>query len=71
MTLAFFQKGNLNCINEQSGVQQRHVTHSFFVTVTKAMIGHVAPDGRRQERMTQKVILEKPFFQVCVLAQGN
>lgn len=48
-TLAFFQKGNLNCINEQSGVQQRSVTHSFFVPVTKAMIGHVAAYGRRGE----------------------
>lgn len=56
----------LDCINEWSGVQQKSVTRSFFVTVTKATTVHVAPDGRGQERMTQKVILENPFFQSCV-----
>lgn len=67
----FFQKSNLNCINEQSGVQQRSVTHSFFVTVTKATTRQGASDGRGQKRVTLKVILYKPFFSLASFAQQN
>lgn len=70
--LPFFQKGNLNCINEQSGVQQRSVTHSFFVHSHKSHDRTCCPWWQETGEDDPEGHPRKAFLPVlCSLASGT